>query len=190
MTLLSYGEDALTLWALTKGLGSILTQLGDLTTPNQALILYRPSFGRRNGFGEFDAIIGTSCAVYLVETKWSTSARLNGKIIPAAQEQRHKILSWYLDKWNTSNPNNWASFKRLYAALYSQQFSHPSFPDVGSVLACNLEFVLRQLSNYGGSIEHVLLFIGPNQKIQPPPNFRLIALSPPTTIGDSGYFYL
>lgn len=87
MTILGYGEDALTLHALANGLPDIFRQLGENTDPVKALVFYRPSFGRRSSalagsprseFGEFDAIIRTARAVYLVEAKWSASGEIAG----------------------------------------------------------------------------------------------------------------
>jgi hypothetical protein len=56
-----YGEDALTLWALTNKLPTILEKLRDNSAPSECEVLFRPSFGRRGGeinaqFGEFDFI--------------------------------------------------------------------------------------------------------------------------------------
>jgi len=82
-TFLGYGEDALTLHALSTGLPGILRRLGDDSDPNSSLVFFRSSFGRRgpgpNGpesrqFGEFDAIIGTPSAVYLCKAKWKYSS--------------------------------------------------------------------------------------------------------------------
>src|SRR2546426_593351 len=82
-SIICYGEDALTWHAVSNGLPGIFRQLGDDTDPGRALVFYRPSFGRRGSaltgslrseFGEFDVIIGTPRAVYLVEAKWSASA--------------------------------------------------------------------------------------------------------------------
>jgi hypothetical protein len=59
MDILAYGEDALTLWALTQKLPAILDALSDHSDPNKCRVLFRPSFGRSGGehssqFGEFD----------------------------------------------------------------------------------------------------------------------------------------
>jgi len=67
MKLFGYGEDFLTLWALTKVTKTILNKLNDETPPDSCKIIYRPSFGRAGGsmenqraeFGEFDAILVT-----------------------------------------------------------------------------------------------------------------------------------
>jgi len=77
MPLLGYGEDALTLHAFTSGLAELFRQLGDSTDIKDSIRFFRPSFGRRSSlpgaasarasFGEFDGIIGSANAVYLVE---------------------------------------------------------------------------------------------------------------------------
>lgn len=73
-----HGEDPHTLWALTDRLDVVLSQLDDPTPQSEALVIYRPSFGRRGAskrsragrraeFGEFDAIIRSNAAAYFVE---------------------------------------------------------------------------------------------------------------------------
>ncbi len=76
MPLLGYGEDALTLHAFTSGLAELFRQLGDPTDTKDSIRFFRPSFGRRSSlpgaasaraaFGEFDGVIGSAKAVYLV----------------------------------------------------------------------------------------------------------------------------
>ena len=70
MQILGYGEDSLTLWALKRELGTILRSLCDTSRPENCKVLYRPSFGRGHGFGEFDFIILADACVYLGESKW------------------------------------------------------------------------------------------------------------------------
>ena len=75
MELLGYGEDGLTLWAIKNRLDTILDKLKDDSDPNNCLVYYRPSFGRRGGlksaqFGEFDFILLSEHGIYLVESKW------------------------------------------------------------------------------------------------------------------------
>ena len=58
MEIFTYGEDALTLWALKNKFLEILKKYEDNTPVSQCKIFYRPSFGRRGGskssqFGEF-----------------------------------------------------------------------------------------------------------------------------------------
>ncbi len=45
-TIIGYGEDALTMWALSYSMGEILRQLDDDTAPSEAVVFYRPSGGR------------------------------------------------------------------------------------------------------------------------------------------------
>ena len=79
MQIFGYGEDSLTLWALKHELPFILQSLGDSVSPENCLIFYRPSFGRRGGngraeFGEFDFIMATEGSLYLGETKLDNSS--------------------------------------------------------------------------------------------------------------------
>src|SRR5688500_220649 len=115
MPVLGYGEDALTLHALTKGLPGVFRQLGDDTDPGKAVIFYRPSFGRRSSagaprseFGEFDAIIGTARAVYPVEAKWSASGKLDGQELTLRPEQlrRHQAFRLFFDEWRRDRPSD------------------------------------------------------------------------------------
>jgi len=76
--IIGYGEDAFTLWALKHKTSIILNSFQDQTAPSDCLFFYRPSFGRSGGeesaeFGEFDAIIGSSDNIYLIESKWDNS---------------------------------------------------------------------------------------------------------------------
>ena len=161
MTVLGYGEDALTLHAITGGLPRVLRQLGDDTDPVKALIFYRPSFGRRSSaptgsprseFGEFDAIIGTTRAVYIVEAKWSASAELTGTDLKLRKEQtkRHLAFRAYLEEWRRDRPADWATFAAQDLRLVP--------PSAGTTLARNLAYVLGRLDVCGPTIVDVLLF--------------------------------
>ena len=99
MEILGYGEDALTFHALSTGFTELLRNLGDDTDPAAAVRFFRPSLGRRGAapdgkprseFGEFDAIIGTARAVYLVEAKWSASSELKGTDLTLRPEQKRR----------------------------------------------------------------------------------------------------
>src|SRR5206468_2361518 len=73
-----YGEDGLTYWALTQRRAEFLHAVGDRTIPDDCLLFFRPSFGRAAGltspqFGEFDSILASRAAVYLIESKWDGS---------------------------------------------------------------------------------------------------------------------
>ena len=124
-TVISYGEDALTYWALTARTQDILDQLGDDSATEDALVIYRPSFGRhgkarggvglatnRAEFGELDAILATSYAIYLVESKWHRSSELQDGALVLRDEQvrRHKIMGWYLQRWFEDKPGSWQAF--------------------------------------------------------------------------------
>src|SRR5687768_16427851 len=98
MEILGYGEDALTLWCLTKRLGEVLTRLNDDVSETRA-VFYRPSFGKKGKhsdaapqlygpqFGEFDGIVATERGVYLIEAKWTHSGELDDVSIDLRAEQ-------------------------------------------------------------------------------------------------------
>src|SRR5437667_8731055 len=100
-TFLGYGEDALTLWALSSKLSSLLSAFGDQTPISETIVFYRPSFGRgqqqrgvrtaKAEFGEFDAIVGTRERVYPIEAKWECSRGIApGGIITLRPEQARR----------------------------------------------------------------------------------------------------
>lgn len=103
MKMLAYGEDALTLWSLKNRLKEILNKLGDTSDISRCRVIYRPSFGRgrKPSFGEFDFLILSKDTLYLGESKWSESSegkKVVMKLKPA-QESRHKIFAFYVEKW-------------------------------------------------------------------------------------------
>ncbi|MDD2229795.1 MAG: hypothetical protein PHY48_10330 [Candidatus Cloacimonetes bacterium] len=101
MKLLCYGEDGLTLHAITNRVDTLFKELGESEKPENCHILYRPSFGRgTNCFGEFDAIIIAKDTVYLIESKWMES---NGEVkstnLVDAQLLRHEVIKSYIELW-------------------------------------------------------------------------------------------
>ena len=174
MTILGYGEDALTLWALSRRLPALLAALGDPGRADDALVLYRPSFGRaatgrapdashRAEFGEFDAILGTAAAVYLVESKWDRSGELEGGVLSLRAEQahRHAVFATYLRLWRELRPSTWEEFARGAEARFGAEHRTVRFAPAGSRLAENLRFVLSALADKGGPIRNVALYFRP-----------------------------
>jgi len=161
--LIGYGEDALTYWAITSKLDEILRTLGDKSYPSATVILYRPSFGRRGStisqttdkeqlnaeFGEFDAILGTQQAVYLIESKWDSPSRTRDYPITLnrVQSRRHEIMRWYLETWRASKPKDWKTFIARQETTFQTSFQGNRMAPADSRLAQNLEFVLRTLAN-------------------------------------------
>jgi hypothetical protein len=174
--ILGYGEDALTLWALGSRLADVLThpKLRDTSPAANALVMYRPSFGRgrrrgsadkavpRAEFGEFDAIVGTALQVYLVESKWEGSSEIepSGTIhLRSEQTRRHRIFEWTLRQWRAAHVSDWDTFASDdRERAFQKEFSDHKLAPKGSRLARNLEFVLKQLAEFRGEIKHVLLF--------------------------------
>lgn len=165
-----YGEDALTLWAL-KNLNKITKDLSnDLHIKDdkkEYLIFFRPSFGRGRGkadFGEFDAILAFPNKVYLIESKWD-NLKQNKKVnIKLSNEQvlRHKIFSWYLEKWDQKKYcNKWSEFEREFQKEFIETFPNKKIASSKTILAKNLEYVLTELNKYCGKckdIENILLY--------------------------------
>ena len=174
MTILGYGEDALTLWALSRRLPALLAALGDPGRADDALVLYRPSFGRaatgrapdashRAEFGEFDAILGTAAAVYLVESKWDRSGELDAGVLSlrAEQARRHAVFATYLKLWRDLRPSTWGEFVREAEAPFGAEHPTVRLAPEGSRLAENLRFVLSALADKGGPVRNVALYFRP-----------------------------
>jgi hypothetical protein len=185
---MGYGEDALTLWALTSQLAAFLSDLGDRSAPGDADVFFRPSLGRGGSpeFGEFDAIVATSQAVYLVETKRDGSSEFKDGVVTLAprQHRRHQILRWYLEEWRRWSPGDWSTFVGHSSADMSRSFPEAKTPKVGTILARNLEFLLRSLAPQGTRIEDVLLFVAQKEGLRlarvDPPTFRKVFMRAPT----------
>lgn len=167
----AYGEDALTYWAIRERLDVILTQLGDESDPYDATVFYRPSFGRRTSydpdspraeFGEFDAIVATSRAIYPVEAKWYASQEVDGTKITVKRKQviRHSVFAWYFRKY-VDFEVSWEYFVEKYDSTFRAVFPGKKLAPHGSVLADNIQFVLRKLYSFDSEIIDVLLYLHP-----------------------------
>jgi hypothetical protein len=206
--IIGYGEDALTYWAITSKLDEILRALDDISYPSATIIIYRPSFGRRGRistqagkeqlsaeFGEFDAILGTQQAVYLVESKWDSSSKTSNFWITlkGVQSRRHAIMRWYLQTWQINQPNDWTKFVEEHETTFRTLFPGNKLAPAGSRLAQNLEFVLNSLGKCGNHVQDVLLLIGQTSSHKPfgvkPDNFKLVTLKFQPLIS-SGYFQI
>ncbi|MFZ1932430.1 MAG: hypothetical protein WCB27_12310 [Thermoguttaceae bacterium] len=164
MQILGYGEDALTYWALSRHLLDVIGPLSDDSTEKDNLLLiYRPSFGRSGGnesaqFGEFDAIIGTPKAVYLVESKWAGEPIKNGNVVLAGRQiLRHEIFRWIRDRWSDQRPANWDEFYRANERDFRAHFDEKPLPKAGRLVG-NLEYLLRELLGRGAPTIDVLLY--------------------------------
>lgn len=165
--ILGYGEDALTLWAMNSRLSIILKELKDDTKTEDCLVLFRPSFGRNGGnnsapFGEFDAILSTKKKNYLIESKWDNLDKNNRTTIHLGPNQvlRHEIFAWLYTNWIENRPNNgWDDFFQKMQTSSVTKFNKPMAPK-DSLLAKNLESVLKLLSEdkqNNCSVENILL---------------------------------
>ena len=169
MRILGYGEDALTYWALSRHLPEVIGQapLNDQSAKDaKVLLIYRPSVGRAGGnasaqFGEFDAIVGTRNAVYLIESKWTGEPIINGHVILAARQiLRHQIFRWVRARWLEQAPASWTEFYNHPAnvADFARDFQGKPLVPFGRRLACNFQYVLQQLPGRDVPIKDVLLY--------------------------------
>lgn len=165
--IIGYGEDALTMWALSRRMGEILHQLKDHSPPHDAVVFYRPSCGRgerwwkkrgvRSLFGEFDAIIGTKTGVYLVEAKWSRPGNRNPK--PGdGQLERHRIFHSYLILRRKDTAMEWDAFVESAAPDFAR--AHPGWRLAhGAVSVSSIKVLLERLLCCGPAVTDVLLLI-------------------------------
>lgn len=152
MKLIIYGEDGLTLWALTHRLGEIL-EAAQVPATDDVTVFYRPSFGRRGAreggtsaqFGEFDAIIATPDAVLLVEAKWDRSPELDGTVlrIAAHQAHRHRVMRWYIERWLEHASTDGKDF---FEGVVPEELRGLALPSSDKLLAKNLIHVLRSIA--------------------------------------------
>ena len=207
-TVISYGEDALTYWAITARTGEILAQLRDDSAAEDTLVIYRPSFGRRGKakgevrpgtksaqFGELDAILATGRGIYLVESKWQYSSELRNGLLTLRTEQvlRHQIFTWYLQHWFEDRPGDWPAFVALRSEAFELCFPGNRLAPAGSRLACNLQYLLDRLSAFGRRVQNVLLYLALQDSPLPsaikPDEFALVTLTY-HALGSSGCFEL
>lgn len=159
MKLIAYGEDALTLWALTSKLSVILTAANDTTSVEECVVFYRPSFGRRGGsnrseFGEFDFILLTNQTIYLGESKWNRSSekKNGGKILLRAEQRlRHKLFAFYIHEWAFGRFADWNDFSSTtFQVLGENEITKP-VPSSDSLLAQNIQTVMREIKEHFSS---------------------------------------
>jgi hypothetical protein len=191
--IIGYGEDALTYWALTEQIESVLTKLSDSSSHLDCLLFYRPSFGRKGGphasFGEFDAILATPQSIYLIESKWDGSSQIKKGIIELENNQilRHKIFVWYFNRWNKEKFKNWQLFIEKYEKEFQKEFNGKNIASTKNRLSANIDYVFNQLDSYNKNVNNVLLFFNSVGSIPPtrviPDDFQLIIIDYP-----GGYF--
>ncbi len=165
--ILGYGEDALTLWALSDS--KILSKI---TEDKINQIFYRPSFGRRGGvdspqFGEFDFILTTENAVYLGESKWDGSSEKTSKgTIKLRNEQvnRHRIFRVYLEEWFKGEyKDNWSAFSDAVKQALPEDLKSKCVVTKNHKRLCgNLEWILTEIktrvTQKPSDIKDVLIF--------------------------------
>jgi len=170
MEILAYGEDALTLWALTNKLPAILQTLKDSSDPSHCQIFFRPSFGRSGGenssqFGEFDFMLLAAQNLYLGESKWQRSTeKIQDRILALRSEQllRHTLFKFYVEEWAFGNYSSWHEFEsKAQPKLRQTGIVKPIAPE-RSLLAANLQTVLGVIKKHYADlpvVKNVLLFL-------------------------------
>ena len=112
--MIGYGEDSLTLWALKNRLADILDDDDD-TSLEECKIFYRPSFGRRNGIGEFDFIIVSNIKIYLGESKWLAKDIVNDRYIRVSRHRKfNKEIKKPIRKTNSRFTENINIFCEIF----------------------------------------------------------------------------
>jgi hypothetical protein len=174
MNITGYGEDFLTLWALTRKTKEVLTQLEDDTELEQCKLVYRPSFGRAGGsmkdqiaeFGEFDSILLTDKNAYLIESKWDGNGQRKKRVnLEKTQVKRHEIFTWYLKNW--PEEFDWDQFIEKESKQFTQLFPENKLAPSSSILKKNLTEVISQVK--GKTLHNVLMYFYCNE----PQNLRL-----------------
>jgi hypothetical protein len=170
MEILGYGEDALTLWAMTDKLSTIFDTLRDGSKASKCRIFLRPSFGRAGGptsaqFGEFDFIILAERRLYLGESKWDKSSEgIQQGVLQLAEHQRlrHEVFKLYVHDWAFGSYASWGDFAHdATVRLHFSQVKKPVAPE-GSLLASNLRTVLSAIKRHYATmpdIRDVLLYL-------------------------------
>lgn len=183
---LGYGEDALTLWAITERLELILDELGDDSDPAECTVFYRPSFGRRGLYGEFDAIIVTPMIAYLVESKWWGLLRPTKSTVKLKDNQilRHEILAWYHRNWKGED---WDEFVEENESSFREKFpgKHIPLSKTGgetTVLAQNLQTVLNFIK--GRKLRNILIFFHRGELPKIETDFKIVEIEYETKLGN------
>ncbi len=163
MKLIGYGEDFLTLWALTNKTKKILSELDDDTPSETCTVIYRPSFGRAGGsmenqraeFGEFDAVLITNHRAYLIESKWDGGGIRKRRVkLEKNQVRRHKILAWYHEKWEKEL--DWKKLIEEKTSEFNELFPVNKIAPLGSILERNLKEVLSLINRK--PLQNVLMY--------------------------------
>jgi len=163
LVILGYGEDSLTLWAITSQLGEVLSQLSDDQPPDQCAVLYRPSFGRKGGersseFGEFDFIILTSRRAYLGESKWDRQGResLESIQLNTAQTNRHRTMRQYIETWYSGECKSWDEFAEKARSSSRVTQGLKPIPGAKTILYGNLRSTFNQVKSHCSGLPGVV----------------------------------
>ena len=177
-----YGEDGLTLSALTRRQAEILSALDD-GCRGECIVFYRPSFGRRGGshraeFGEFDGILISDNTIHVIESKWDRCVELptrsedeetllvDGELeLPHSQFLRHAIFESYITLWRAHPHNNWKTFCDAANPEFSKRFNGKPMAPEGSLLARNLAFVLEAMPEF--PVKHVAIYFHRDNAARP-----------------------
>jgi len=153
-------------------------------------VLFRPSFGRSGGeeraeFGEFDFIVLTERAILLGESKWDGSSEVisdSALNLRPEQRNRHEIMRFYINRFAFRPYQTWNEFVAAEASTFSEVGLRKALAPKGSLLAENLEQVLRRIREHFRSppaIIDVLLYLHGADARSPskgPDGFKLVSL--------------
>ena len=116
-------------------------------------------------FGEFDALVGTPKATYLIESKWTGAQIINGHIrLKEWQVLRHRVFRWIRNEWlrerAATGQMTWQQFYAAKVEAFEAEFRPESkmLARPTSRLARNLEFVLQQLAAFPARTMDVLVY--------------------------------
>jgi hypothetical protein len=158
-----YGEDSFTFIALNYRLDEILEKLGDKSDPE--VFFYRPSLGRGLNVGEFDGIISTKNAIFLIEAKWMNRPRRTAFSLSVAQRRRHEIFSGLIKLWcnyaeSHGYPTCWNDFDSNLSNWDRKNFRtryNGKFPAEDTLLSRNIFFIMDSIKPLKKTLSNVLL---------------------------------
>lgn len=157
MEIFSFGEDALTLWALKHRLPYILGRLGDESFPERCQVFFRPGFGpshRKTSspqFGDIDFILLSQTTIYLGASQWHRAepALENGLLtLPDEQLVHHEVFRCYLKAMKFGIPFDWQALSQRAAPMLQMLSLQRAMPPAGSLLDEKLQTVLQTIHNY------------------------------------------
>jgi len=130
-------------------------------------------------YGEFDAIVVSPGAAYLIESKWDKSNMPNEVLeLKRAQMLRHEILAWYIENWAEGD---WDEFRRSHNQVFEQKFGK-AIPPSQSLLGQNLRTILTAIR--GRKLRNVLLYFYTHQLPKMVTDFEIVTIQYEPKLGN------